>query len=204
MVRRHADSIHLYARVSRLRLRGGRAAPGNHVAVVRRLLLDVGGYIEERFKQWIKPEVIAESRRRLKEAGCPIPQTEARVRYEYFHNPLWGAVPQDEDGYWLQRYMLHADAHFTEWFRAFAQFKSGLETDRKGGPRPTDRDEADLHQAFFDVRVPLPETNALTLRVGWEEYTLRAGDRDYLPANTEHSAVVHGNEPVIYLIGIKY
>jgi quercetin dioxygenase-like cupin family protein len=47
-------------------------------------------------------------------------------------------------------------------------------------------------------------SGALTLRVGWEEYTLRAGDRDYLPANTEHSAVVQGREPVIYLIGIKY
>lgn len=47
-------------------------------------------------------------------------------------------------------------------------------------------------------------SGALTLRVGWEEYTLRAGDRDYLPANTEHSAHVHGNEPVLYLIGIKY
>jgi quercetin dioxygenase-like cupin family protein len=47
-------------------------------------------------------------------------------------------------------------------------------------------------------------SGALTLRVGYEEYTLRAGDRDYLPANTEHSAAVNGNEPVIYLIGIKY
>jgi quercetin dioxygenase-like cupin family protein len=47
-------------------------------------------------------------------------------------------------------------------------------------------------------------SGTLTLRVGWEEYTLRAGDRDYLPANTEHSAVVQGLEPVIYLIGIKY
>ena len=45
---------------------------------------------------------------------------------------------------------------------------------------------------------------ALTLRVGWEEYTLRAGDRDYLPANTEHSAVVPRDEPVLYLIGAKY
>jgi quercetin dioxygenase-like cupin family protein len=44
----------------------------------------------------------------------------------------------------------------------------------------------------------------LTLRVGWEDYTLRAGDRDYLPANTEHSAIVPNDEPVIYLIGIKY
>jgi quercetin dioxygenase-like cupin family protein len=47
-------------------------------------------------------------------------------------------------------------------------------------------------------------SGALTLRVGWEEYTLRTGDRDFLPANTEHSASVPGTEPVIYLIGIKY
>ena len=44
---------------------------------------------------------------------------------------------------------------------------------------------------------------ALSLRVGWEEYTLRAGDRDFLPANTEHSASVPDNEAVVYLIGIK-
>ena len=41
----------------------------------------------------------------------------------------------------------------------------------------------------------------LELRVGHENYTLRAGDRDYLPANTIHSAFVPGNEPVVYLIG---
>ena len=47
-------------------------------------------------------------------------------------------------------------------------------------------------------------SGALVLRVGWEEYTLRAGDRDYLPANTEHSAVVPDAEAVVYLIGAKY
>jgi quercetin dioxygenase-like cupin family protein len=47
-------------------------------------------------------------------------------------------------------------------------------------------------------------SGALILRVGWEEYTLRAGDRDYLPANTEHSAIVPRDEAVVYLIGIKY
>jgi hypothetical protein len=94
---------------------------------------------------------------------------EARVRYEYIHNPQWGLAPQDDNGYWLQRYMLHADAHFGDWFRPFVQFKSGLETDRNGGPRPTDRDDADLNQAFFDVRVLLAENNALTLRLGRQE-----------------------------------
>jgi quercetin dioxygenase-like cupin family protein len=47
-------------------------------------------------------------------------------------------------------------------------------------------------------------SGALVFRVGWEEYTLRAGDRDYLPANTEHSASVPRDEAVVYLIGIKY
>ena len=44
----------------------------------------------------------------------------------------------------------------------------------------------------------------LELRVGHETYKLRAGDRDYLPANTMHSASVRGDEPVTYLIGAKH
>lgn len=44
----------------------------------------------------------------------------------------------------------------------------------------------------------------LELRVGHETYTLRAGDRDFLPANTIHSAFVPGNIPVTYLIGAKH
>jgi quercetin dioxygenase-like cupin family protein len=43
----------------------------------------------------------------------------------------------------------------------------------------------------------------LILRVGDEAYTLRPGDRDFLPANTTHSAFVPGPLPVIYLIGAK-
>ena len=47
-------------------------------------------------------------------------------------------------------------------------------------------------------------SGTLELRVGHESYTLRAGDRDFLPANTIHSAFVSGDEPVIYLIGAKH
>jgi quercetin dioxygenase-like cupin family protein len=43
----------------------------------------------------------------------------------------------------------------------------------------------------------------LELRVGHEIYTLRAGDRDFLPANTIHSAFVPGGEAVTYLIGAR-
>lgn len=44
----------------------------------------------------------------------------------------------------------------------------------------------------------------LELRVGYENYTLGPGDRDFLPANTMHSAFVPGNQPVTYLIGAKH
>ena len=47
-------------------------------------------------------------------------------------------------------------------------------------------------------------SGALELRVGHESYTLRAGDRDFLAANTIHSAFVPGDEPVVYLIGAKH
>jgi quercetin dioxygenase-like cupin family protein len=43
----------------------------------------------------------------------------------------------------------------------------------------------------------------LELHVGHETYTLRSGDRDFLPANTIHAAFVPGDEAVVYLIGAK-
>jgi hypothetical protein len=92
-----------------------------------------------------------------------------RERYEYYHNSLWGRGPQDDNGYLLQRYMVHADAHFGENFRIFTQFKSSLEDGRNGGPRSTDRDEFDSHQAFFDARVPWSAADSITLRVGRQE-----------------------------------
>jgi hypothetical protein len=94
---------------------------------------------------------------------------EARERYEYFENANWGKGPQDGDGYFLHRFMLHADAHAGENFRFFTQFKSGLESDRNGGPRPTDHDDFDVHQLFADARLAWANQRSLTLRVGRQE-----------------------------------
>jgi quercetin dioxygenase-like cupin family protein len=44
---------------------------------------------------------------------------------------------------------------------------------------------------------------SLALTVGGEEYVLGAGDRDWLPAGTRHSARVVGDAPVTYLIASK-
>jgi len=93
---------------------------------------------------------------------------EARERYEYFNRPNWGRDPQDS-GYLLQRYFLHGDLRMGENVRFFAQVQSSLEDGRRGGPRPTDRDELDLHQAFLDLKLDLPADGSLTLRSGRQE-----------------------------------
>src|SRR2546422_3722837 len=87
---------------------------------------------------------------------------EVRERYEYFHNSLWGRGPQDTGGYLLERYLVHADAHCGEYFRLFAQFEREAEDGRNGGPRPTDEDQFDLHQAFLDVNA----VKSVTFRIG--------------------------------------
>jgi len=56
-----------------------------------------------------------------------------------------------------------------EHARLFSQFQSSLENWRAGGPRPTDRDELDVHQAFLDLKLDLPDAAALTLRSGRQE-----------------------------------
>jgi hypothetical protein len=92
---------------------------------------------------------------------------EARERYEYFDNINWGAGPGS--GYLLQRYFFHADLHMGEHLRLFTQLQSSLENDREGGPRPTDKDELDLHQAFLDGKFNFGGIDSFLLRSGRQE-----------------------------------
>lgn len=73
-----------------------------------------------------------------------------RPYYENFRAEQWGEVPEDGDGFWLQRYMFHADFHLGKKARAFVQLKSGIELGRPTGPRPPDEDKLDVNQLFFD------------------------------------------------------
>ena len=98
---------------------------------------------------------------------------EWREQFERFDNDQWGSVPDDTSGYLLQRYMFHADVRIGQSVRGFVQVKSGLETGRASGPRPTDEDRLDLHQAFVDVSVGrAAQSPVLTFRVGRQEFNL--------------------------------
>jgi hypothetical protein len=94
---------------------------------------------------------------------------EARLRYETVHNGAFGADPEDEDGYFLKRYLLHADAHAGESLRGFLQLQSANESDRTGGPRAEDEDDLDVNQAFVDWTVHREGDDHVTLRAGRQE-----------------------------------
>lgn len=99
---------------------------------------------------------------------------EARFRYEYFSKFAFGAGPQDQNGYWLQRYLLHADWRLGTRVRVFTQLQSGIENGRHGGPRLTDDDRLELHQAFVDLKFG-DESSSVVIRMGRHEMDLGAG-----------------------------
>ncbi len=62
--------------------------------LVRRLLIDVGGYTETRLLSG-RPELrepLLEARQRLTAGGCPVPAVEARTRYAWIRQALAGCV----------------------------------------------------------------------------------------------------------------
>lgn len=97
---------------------------------------------------------------------------EIRYKYENYDNPGFGTDPATPGGYLLQRYLLHTDWHFGSYFRLFTQFQSGLEEGRNGGPRLTDEDVADLHQAFVDVG---NASHSFVFRAGRQEVEFGSG-----------------------------
>jgi Alginate export len=100
---------------------------------------------------------------------------EIRERYEHLDQPNFGTGPEDKSGYFLQRYLLSSDFHFGSRIRAFSELQSGLENGRNGGPRPTDLDRLDVHQAFLDWRIFASKGNFVSLRFGRQELGFGSG-----------------------------
>ena len=94
---------------------------------------------------------------------------EFRPFFELYDNYNWGAGPEDNNGFYLQRVMFHADVRMAERARAFVELKSGVEVGRAGGARPPDEDRLDVNQAFIDLRIGPRDRSYLTLRIGRHE-----------------------------------
>ncbi|MBL4664484.1 MAG: alginate export family protein [Nitrospinaceae bacterium] len=93
---------------------------------------------------------------------------ETRQHYEFIDNN-WGKGVQDNNGYYLQRYLVHGDLHAGERTRFFVQLMSGIETGRNGGPRGVDKDSIAVNQGFIDFKLWDESEQSLTLRAGRQE-----------------------------------
>lgn len=97
---------------------------------------------------------------------------EIRYRGEGFRIRGVGEIPPTRDSYFLQRYIFGADLHFSSRFRLFAEIQSGYISGQLRSPRPTDQNNLDLHQAFFEWRQPLKRNTAFGLKVGRQELAI--------------------------------
>ncbi|HLJ93698.1 MAG TPA: ferrous iron transport protein B [Gemmataceae bacterium] len=67
--------------------------------LLRRLLLDVAGYTEQRLTKRFGEQLcaqVAAARQRLADVGCPVPAVEARTRYRWIREALVGCVERPE------------------------------------------------------------------------------------------------------------
>ncbi len=97
---------------------------------------------------------------------------DARIRYERFENPSFGAGLDDRNGYLLQRYLFHGDLHWSPRLRFFGQLESSLVDGRRAGPRPTDEDRLDVNQLFVEWKPLLRAEDSIAIRIGRQEVEL--------------------------------
>ncbi len=94
---------------------------------------------------------------------------EVRERHESYVEPNYGIKAPGKNGYLLQRLMLNADLHVTNYFRAFAQLADDRIFGRRVVASTTDVDRFDLMQRFVDLRLPSPFGDQPVFRYGREE-----------------------------------
>jgi hypothetical protein len=94
---------------------------------------------------------------------------EFRFRPEGFRIRETATRPSTVDNYALQRYLFGADLRLGQRFRVFGELQSGIINGSLRSPRPTDRNSFDLHQMFFELRLPVRQRNRFGVIVGRQE-----------------------------------
>src|SRR3984885_11586640 len=98
---------------------------------------------------------------------------EAREVWEQIGNDNWGQQPY-MNGYLNERYMLHFDVHYGRHIRSFVEVKSGLNSYRRGGPRPIDEKELDFQAGFLEFSRS-SNSKSIQFRVGRHELEYGSG-----------------------------
>lgn len=100
-------------------------------------------------------------------------RVDARLRYEVVDPTGFGRGPQDDDGFALWRIAPSVKFRLDERWSFTAQVFAAGQAGRNGGPRPADRNDLDLTQAFIEWR---PHAGRATFaRFGRQEIALGSG-----------------------------
>jgi Alginate export len=100
---------------------------------------------------------------------------EARYEYVAFNNEDWGRLNIGHNNFMLQRYDIHADVHFNNKIRLFAQLRSALQDGRKNGPRGIDEDRLNIQNLFVDVTLWQNQQKKAITRLGRQELDYGSG-----------------------------
>ena len=101
---------------------------------------------------------------------------EYRMEYELYDNWMFGAGPQDHNGYVIIRVMPHFDFHVGADFRLYSEFEFDSIHGRNGGPRAgIDQALGDVYQAFLEIGPPVSGPHGMSLRVGRQAVVLGSG-----------------------------
>jgi hypothetical protein len=98
---------------------------------------------------------------------------EAREVWEQIGNDNWGQQPF-MNRYLNERYMLHCDVHYGRHIRSFVEVKSGLNSYRRGGPRPIDEKKLDFQAGFLEFSRS-SNSKSIQFRVGRHELEYGSG-----------------------------
>ena len=97
---------------------------------------------------------------------------EFRPRYELTNNKNWSSKNEDDESFYSQRIMFHANLQLGKYVRVFAQLTHGLVS--LSGPVYTQSDKLDLHQGFVAFTLTI-KSNTLNLRIGRQELLMGSG-----------------------------
>jgi hypothetical protein len=92
---------------------------------------------------------------------------ELRTQYQFLKNEKWGDIPNDNNGFLLNRALLHTDLKIKNKFRLFTQLQSSTAISRIN-PNPVEKNELDIHQLFIDYNLFI-EKSKITFRIGRQE-----------------------------------
>jgi hypothetical protein len=107
---------------------------------------------------------------------------EWRERYQNIGGYEFGLSEFRNDDYLLQRLLLHADLHWSRYFRAFVQFGSHYAFGKANQKTPVEEDRFDLQQGFAEARFP----------AGRDTWSIRGG-RQELSFGSERLVSVRNN-----------